>query len=66
MELVAGGCVVRFSDSLALGTTLNKEALEKYDRKSWEIYTVKVAIGGRKKLQSGGGKKSSASAVTTE
>ena len=28
--------------------------------------TVKVAIGGRKKLQSGGGKKSSASAVTSE
>ena len=46
--------------------TLNKEALEKYDRKSWEIHTVKVAIGGRKKLQSGGGKKSSASAVTSE
>ena len=46
--------------------TLNKEAFERYDRKSWEIHTVKVAIGGRKKLQSGGGKKLSASAVTSE
>ena len=55
-----------FSTITCSAGTLNKEALEKYDRKSWEIYTVKVAIGGRKKLQSGGGKKSSASALTSE